>query len=419
MRVEEWDIGRVTPYENNPRDNDSAVSAVRASIEEFGWQQPIVVDKDGVIIAGHTRYKAALEMGAETVPVAVADMLTEEQVRAYRLADNKTHDLSGWLDAVLQDELDAIEDIDMSAFGFDLAEDVDFSNLEAMMGEKDEEYQAFEDKFKPKHTTDDCFTPPAVYEAVKEWVLREYGHTGEIVRPFYPGGDYQSFRYPKGCLVLDNPPFSIQAEITRFYADRGIDFFLFANGLTALNNLRAGVNVVLAHAQIIYENGANINTSFLTNLGRKGIRVAASLHDAIEDAQPKTYVSEQTLYDWPDNVVTAAMLGRLAMYGSEFEIENFEIVSRLDDGTAIFGKGALVSDAKAEKAKAEKARVKVTLSERERESHHREAQRDGGRTPMEAIHIAIGAMLGSFLGSVLADVAADLIAARIERRGKT
>ena len=377
MEIVDYPVGRITPYENNPRDNDEAVSAVMASIREFGWQQPIVVDEDGVIVVGHTRYKAALELGLETVPVKVAHGLTEEQVRAYRLADNRTHDLSEWLDAMLSEELAKIESIDMSELGFE-NEAVDFTDLESMMGEKDDAYNEFVDKFKPKHTTDDCFTPPAVYEAVKAWVLKEYGipEDAEIVRPFYPGGDYQAFIYPKGGLVLDNPPFSIAAEICRFYNERGIPFFLFANGLTALNNLRYGVNVVLAHANITYENGADINTSFLTSLGTAGIRVSASLHDAIEDAQPKTYVSEQTAYDWPDNVVTAAMLGRLAMYGSEFEIEHFEIVSRLDDGTAIFGKGALVSDAKAEKAKAEKAKaekakaekakVKVTLSERER-----------------------------------------------------
>lgn len=85
--VEEWDITKVIPYENNPRDNDSAVDAVRASIEEFGWQQPIVVDGSGTIIVGHTRYKAALAMGLETVPVKVAEGLTPEQCRAYRLAE--------------------------------------------------------------------------------------------------------------------------------------------------------------------------------------------------------------------------------------------------------------------------------------------------------------------------------------------
>lgn len=120
MEVEEWRIERLTPYDNNPRDNDDAVPAVRASIERFGWRQPIVVDGEGVIIAGHTRYKAALEMGAGTVPVVVASDMTPEEVRAYRLADNKTHDLSEWSLPMLDAELAEIEGIDMSEFGFDL-----------------------------------------------------------------------------------------------------------------------------------------------------------------------------------------------------------------------------------------------------------------------------------------------------------
>ena len=86
MQVESRSIREIKPYEHNPRRNDGAVDAVAASIKEFGWQQPIVVDKDGVIIAGHTRYKAAYKLGLKEVPVVVAENLTEEQVRAYRLA---------------------------------------------------------------------------------------------------------------------------------------------------------------------------------------------------------------------------------------------------------------------------------------------------------------------------------------------
>lgn len=89
------------------------------------------------------------------------------------------------------------------------------------------EYEAFVNKFKPKKTTDDCYTPPKVYEAVKDWVCEEYGvNPDNIVRPFYPGGDYENFSYPKGCVVLDNPPFSILAKICEFYLDCEISFFL-------------------------------------------------------------------------------------------------------------------------------------------------------------------------------------------------
>lgn len=89
-------IDTVRPYENNPRVNDDAVDAVANSIREFGFQSPIIVDRDMVIIAGHTRLKAARKLGMDTVPVIVARDLTDEQARAYRLADNKTGELAEW-----------------------------------------------------------------------------------------------------------------------------------------------------------------------------------------------------------------------------------------------------------------------------------------------------------------------------------
>lgn len=149
MEIVDYPVGKITPYENNPRDNDDAVPAVRASIEAFGWQQPIVVDEDGVIVVGHTRYKAALEMGLETVPVKVAHGLTEEQCRAYRLADNRTHDLSGWLDAMLAEELAQIEGMDMAEFGFEMPE-VDLDESFGMgMGDGSEDDAPDVDEVEP------------------------------------------------------------------------------------------------------------------------------------------------------------------------------------------------------------------------------------------------------------------------------
>lgn len=119
MEVLQRTIREITPYENNPRNNDSAVDAVAASIREFGWQQPIVVDVDGVIIAGHTRYKAAKKLHLKEVPVVVADNLTDEQVRAYRLADNKSGELAEWNFPLLEEELASLSGIDMCEFGFE------------------------------------------------------------------------------------------------------------------------------------------------------------------------------------------------------------------------------------------------------------------------------------------------------------
>ncbi|MCY9806555.1 ParB N-terminal domain-containing protein [Lentilactobacillus senioris] len=118
MKIENWSIDDVKPYERNPRSNDDAVESTANSIKQFGWQQPIVVDKAGVIIVGHTRLKAAKQLKLEEVPVVVADTLSEEQVKAYRLADNKTGELANWDFDKLGSELSDIMDIDMTEFGF-------------------------------------------------------------------------------------------------------------------------------------------------------------------------------------------------------------------------------------------------------------------------------------------------------------
>lgn len=123
-------LDEITPYEKNPRDNDQAVDAVAASIKEFGFKVPIVIDAQGVIVAGHTRYKAAKKLGLEKVPCIVADDLSDEQIRAFRLADNKTAELADWNEDLLAQELAEIADIDMTLFGFgdegsDLADELE------------------------------------------------------------------------------------------------------------------------------------------------------------------------------------------------------------------------------------------------------------------------------------------------------
>ena len=120
LRVQYWPIDKVKPYPNNPRNNDEAVEYVANSIREFSFQQPLVVDSEGTIIAGHTRLKAAKMLGMETVPVVVADNLTPAQVNAYRLADNKVAEAATWDMEALAVELEGLEvDFDMTMFDFD------------------------------------------------------------------------------------------------------------------------------------------------------------------------------------------------------------------------------------------------------------------------------------------------------------
>lgn len=120
MNILELNIDELKPYENNPRNNDEAVDPVAKSIKEFGFKVPIIIDKNNVIIAGHTRYKAAQKIKLKKVPCIVADDLTEEQVNAFRLADNKVGEIATWDFNLLELELDNIIDIDMSDFSFDI-----------------------------------------------------------------------------------------------------------------------------------------------------------------------------------------------------------------------------------------------------------------------------------------------------------
>lgn len=106
------------PYEKNPRRNDEAVEYVANSIKEFGFKVPIVLDKDNVIVAGHTRYKASVQLGLKEVPCIVADDLTEEQIKAFRIADNKVGEIAEWDEDLLAIEMDDITEFDMSDFGF-------------------------------------------------------------------------------------------------------------------------------------------------------------------------------------------------------------------------------------------------------------------------------------------------------------
>ena len=118
IEVKEIDINELKPYKKNPRKNDESVDFVMNSIKEFGFKVPIVVDKNNVIVAGHTRYKASKKLGLKKVPCIVADDLSEEQINAYRLADNKVGENSSWDKVFLDIELDNIVNINMEDFGF-------------------------------------------------------------------------------------------------------------------------------------------------------------------------------------------------------------------------------------------------------------------------------------------------------------
>ncbi len=244
--------------------------------------------------------------------------------------------------------------------------------------EETTEYKAFVDKFKPKKTTDDCYTPPQIYEVVKNWACKEYDiDPKKIVRPFYPGGDYENYEYPAGCVVLDNPPFSILSKIIAFYLEREIAFFLFAPTLTAFSGKSAVMrcNHIVTNADIIYENGAVVNTSFVTSFGGDTVaQTAPELTRALEEVIKKNKLAttkSNPKYEYPDYVLTAAMLGKFSKHGIEMKVSRKEClpISKLDSqkeaGKAIYGGGLLLSqDKAAEKAAAEKAAAEKAAAEK-------------------------------------------------------
>lgn len=242
---------------------------------------------------------------------------------------------------------------------------------QATFADESPEYAAFVEKFRPKKTTDDCYTPANVYDAVRGWAVRHYGidPKAEIVRPFWPGGDYEAFDYPAGCVVIDNPPFSILSKIVRFYDAHGVRFFLFGPMLVLFNQARnPRIGFVAASCSITYANGAVVRTGFVTNMGEFVVETAPDLFRAVQaadDANVKAGKKQLPKYAYPPDVLTAARAGWLSEHGAEVRIrhEDAAFIRRLGAGCEIFGGGLLLS----ERAAAERAAATVwTLSERER-----------------------------------------------------
>ena len=253
------------------------------------------------------------------------------------------------------------------------------------------DYEGFIGKFKPKKTTDDCYTPPYIYEALIAWLQAKGYITPDtpVVRPFWPEGDFTDLeQYPPGAVVVDNPPFSIMAHILRFYEQHNITFFLFAPSLNFFNYLSDAYDLtaIIIGLPVVYENGANVCTSFISNLhcfdGVKAM-TAPDLYQMLDNAQKENRKKVALpVYIYPDNVVTAARLHKIA-HGVPFLLLKKEVAyaRRLDAQQplkkGIFGGGLFVSDDKAAELKAAElkaAELKTAelknvfrLSERERQ----------------------------------------------------
>ena len=398
-----FNTGQIEGVPRNPRDwTKEDVSRLAASIvetPELFEARPLLVVPRGerfVVIGGNMRLAAARELAMDALPCFEIQDRSVDNLKQMAIKDNVSFGewdtdlldkewsacpLKEWGVTISEKEPSVVSEPEASEMtAGEIAEKKrEFEERMAAgeIDEGDEEYQAFLDKFVPKKTTDDCYTPDLVYEAVAQWVANEY-HVAprHFVRPFYPGGDYQREQYLPDAIVVDNPPFSILSEIIKFYVEKGIRFFLFAPTLTLFSSSSSSLVTALpVAASVTYENKANVNTSFVTNLENPSIRLRSvpSLYRAVKEANDRNLEEQRRelpKYAYPDNVVTSAFVARLSRYGIDFSVSRAESVTidaldaQKEQGRAIYGKGYLVS----ERAAAERAAaIRFALSPRERE----------------------------------------------------
>ena len=393
-------IDELKPYENNAKiHGDEQIKQLRRSLREFGFVSPVLIDENNNLIAGHGRVEAARAEGMSEVPYVLVSDLTEAQRRAYIIADNRLAEAGEWDAAQLKFEVQELQsfgfDTELTGFAMEEVETIPVSAYERSKpdqkadhfwgeteGESSKEYDAFVEKFKPKLTADDCYTPQNIYETIRDWAVEHYGLQGaSIIRPFYPGGDYEREAYPDGCVVIDNPPFSILSKICRFYMEHGIRFFLFAPALTLFSIAAGACNYLPMSCRITYENGADVRTSFVTNLGDWKIETAPELWklvDAVNTQNTREGAVELPGYTYPDCVMTSIRIAptsrwmALRIPASDASFTRVLDAQR-EQGKTVYGASFLLSEkAAAEKAAAEKAAAeKAAAEKRERRRRQR------------------------------------------------
>ena len=381
--------GQLDSLPKNPRQwTQTDIDKTAASILEdpdFLEDRPLLVvpfGKEFVAFGGNLRHEGCKAAKKPTAPSMVYYPETAEDYETVKRRAMKDNGSFGSWDF---DELaNNWDDLPLDSWGVPswpapenaIQKEMQEKGLSTEGKEGDENYDAFVDKFQQKLTTDDCYTPKPVYDAVLRFVARISDLDGrKVVRPFYPGGNYEDLsQYPKGCVVVDNPPFSILSKICRFYCEHGIQFFLFGPELTLFTATDCDLTYINCAGHILYENGADVRTGFITNLiPDLRIWVCPELGNMIDEAQPKEDKTKRG-FVYPDNIVTAATLGKIAERDVELKIRKTscepikESDSAKEQGRALYGGGFIMSDrAAAERAAAERAAAtRLNLSDREK-----------------------------------------------------
>ncbi len=287
MNIVEKRIEELTPFENNPRHNDGAVEVVANSIKEFGFKVPVIVDKDNVIVAGHTRIKAAELLGIEKVPVIVASDLTDEQVKAFRLADNKTAEIAKWDYEKLEIELQGIASIDMGDFGFEL--ELDNINIDSY---GDEEYE-ISIPVEPKCKLGDT------YKLGNHILMCGDSTSPESVRRLIGDRDVD--------LLLTDPPYNVdyvgKTDEALTMANDAMDDeqyvqFLVEAISNAVEHLKEGASYYIFHADA--EEGLAVRMA----VNESGLRVRQCLiwvkNSFVMGRQDYHWKHESILYGWKD-----------------------------------------------------------------------------------------------------------------------
>ena len=232
------------------------------------------------------------------------------------------------------------------------------------------DYEGFLAKFteNPK-TTDECWTPKDVYEAVLKYVGEIYPLEGkQILRPFYPGGDYEHAEYPSDGVVVDNPPFSMFTKICCFYMEHNIPFFLFGPALTIFSCCKYGATAVVIDRHLKFTNGANVPCNFASNLfGNLMATTSPRLSELIEACPSQNTKVHLPKYIYPDNLLSVSDLQIMARGGVEFcvDSEHCVVVRNLvamPKGKSLFGVHLLLSSAKASAKASAENRIPIPLS---------------------------------------------------------